>query len=63
MFKSPKTSMMAILLIVQQVLSIAMALLDGDIATNPDWGVAAAAIMAAVGFLFSRDQAEHDKGN
>ena len=63
MFKSPKTTIMAILLIAQQVLGIAVALLDGNTATVPDWGTAMAAIMAAIGFLFARDQAEHDKGN
>ncbi len=62
MAASPKTTMMAILMIAQQVLSIATALLDGDPATVPDWASAAAIIMAAVGFLFSRDQAAHDKG-
>ena len=66
MFKSlaasPKSTAMAVLMIAQQVLLIAMAFMDGDPATNPDWAAAAAIIMAAIGFLFARDQASHDAG-
>ena len=62
MVASPKTTMMAILMIAQQIVSLVMALTDGDPATNPDWASAVPIIMAAVGFLFTRDQAAHDNG-
>jgi len=53
---------MAVLILLQQGSMIAMALFDGDPATAPDWATAVPLATAAVGFLFARDQAAHDKG-
>jgi len=62
MKKSIRTTAMAVLILLQQGSMIAMALFDGDPATAPDWATAVPLATAAVGFLFARDQAAHDKG-
>ena len=35
--------------------NVASMLLDGDPATNPDWGVTFAAVMPSIAALFARD--------
>lgn len=50
-----KTTTAAILTAITAVSSVAIALLDNDPATIPNYEVAVAAIMAAIGLLFAKD--------
>jgi hypothetical protein len=50
-----KTTITGILAILVAAGGAAVKLLDGDAATNPDWEVVMAAIMAGLGLIFARD--------
>lgn len=50
-----KTTVTGILAILVAVGGAAIKLLDGSAATNPDWEVVMAAIMAGLGLIFARD--------
>lgn len=53
--KSWKTTTAGICTIVSVVAGIIKAIVDGDPTTNPDWGVAIAAVTTAFGLIFARD--------
>ena len=53
--KSWKTTIAAILAAVIAILSVVVAIVDGDPSTVPNWAAAGTAIAAAVGLLFARD--------
>ena len=61
--KSPRTTIAAIGIILASLGTIIQALFDGDPTTTVQWSVHIPVLIAAVGFFFSRDQAEHDAGN
>ena len=50
-----KTTTVAILLAVDAGLHAAMALMDNDPLTVPDWNMVVVLVVAAVGMLFARD--------
>ena len=51
-----KTSLAGVLTAVGMVISsIALPLLDNDVATVPNWSVAIPAVIAAIGLIFARD--------
>lgn len=53
--KSWKTTVAGICTILATVATLVKAIVDGDPTTNPDWGVAIAAITTAFGLIFARD--------
>jgi hypothetical protein len=53
--KSWRTSTSGILAIVVAVGTAVQLLIDGNPATNPDWGTVGAAVLAGVGLLTARD--------
>lgn len=50
-----KTTILGVISIVSAVSLAAKALLDGDPATNPDWGATWTAIVAGFGLIVARD--------
>lgn len=50
-----KTTAVAVLLVVDAIGHSAMALLDSDPLTNPDWNTVVMLMVAAVGLFFARD--------
>lgn len=52
---SRKTTITGICLIAGTVMTTVALLLDGDPTTNPDWVAVGGAIVAGVGFIFTRD--------
>lgn len=53
--KSWKTTVMGIATILSIISGLAIAFLDGNAATNPDWTTAIAGITTAFGLIFARD--------
>lgn len=53
--KSWKTTVMGIATILSIVSGAAMAFLDGNPATNPDWTTIIAGVTTAFGLIFARD--------
>lgn len=52
---SPKTTTLGILGLATLLANIALQLIDGDPLTNPDWGIAMPAVLAALSGIFARD--------
>lgn len=59
--KSWQTTLAGVFTILAAVSSAGLALVDGNPATSPDWGVLIAAITAGYGLIKARDQAQHNK--
>ncbi len=55
-----RTTVLGILAILGAIISVVKPLIDGDPATNPDFGAAFTAIMAGIGLICARDQAQHN---
>ena len=55
MKRSWKTTTFGVLTILSALMNAAMAVLDGNAATNPDWTVVITAITAGVGLIAARD--------
>ena len=55
MKRSWKTTTFGVLTILSALMKAAMAVLDGNAATNPDWTVVITAITAGVGLIAARD--------
>ena len=53
--KSWKTTVCGVLAVVVAASNAAMAILDSDPATNPDWAIIAATLMTAIGLFSARD--------
>ena len=50
-----KTTVMGICTILSILSGVAIAFLDGNAATNPDWTTAVAGLTTAAGLIFARD--------
>jgi hypothetical protein len=59
--KSWQTTVAGIAAILTAIGAALGPLLDGDPLTNPEWGVTVAAVMAGVGLIFARTDAQHTK--
>jgi len=53
--KSWKTTIWGILTILGALVSVAVALIDDDPSTNPNWELTVTTIMAGIGLIFSKD--------
>ena len=55
MIKSWKTTFMGIGTIIMVLIGVAISLIDGNPATNPDWTVTIAALTAGWGLIMAKD--------
>lgn len=53
-----KTTLLGVFSILSAVSNAAIALLDTDTATNPDWTIVLAAVMAGIGLICARDNSK-----
>ena len=51
-----KTTLLGILTLLAAITAAGKALLDGDPATNPDWGAVSAAATAGLGLIYAKDK-------
>lgn len=49
------TTVLGIAAILTAVGGVLTAMFDGEVATNPDWTVAVAAVLSGVGLIFAKD--------
>ena len=57
--KSWRTTLFGVVTILSAVTFAAKTLLDGDPTTNPNWAELYVAIVAGIGLILARDQAQH----
>ncbi len=53
--RNPKTTLAAVLIVASAILSTVTAILDGNPATRPDWGLLVVSLISSAGFFLCRD--------
>ena len=61
--KSPNTTILGVLTIVGAIIAGLIPLLDGNPASNPNWGEVGAGIMAGVGLILAKDETKNGTTN